>query len=68
MVQWPGLCTSNAGGPGSVPAQGTESHVLPTERCVPQLKIPRAAAKTGRCQIKSVNGNKHENTQHFFSE
>ena len=34
MVQWLGLHTSNAGGLGSVPGQGTRFHK-------PQLKIPR---------------------------
>ena len=35
VVQWLRLCTPNAGSPGSIPGQGTGSHV-------PQLR-PRAA-------------------------
>ena len=33
------MCTSSAGGPGSISGQGTRPHVL-------QLKIPHAAMKT----------------------
>ena len=33
VVQWLRLCAPNAGGPGSIPAQGTRF-------CLPQLKIP----------------------------
>ena len=33
VVQWLRLCTPNAGGPGSIPGQGTRSHM-------PQLKEP----------------------------
>ena len=28
VVQWLRLCTSNAGGPGSIPGQGTRSYML----------------------------------------
>ena len=28
MVQWLRLCTPNAGDPGSIPGQGTRSHML----------------------------------------
>ena len=39
MAQWLRLGTPNAGGPGSIPGQGTRSRM-------PQLKmIPRAAPK-----------------------
>ena len=39
MVQWLTLCAPNAGGPGSIPGQGTRCHTL-------QLKIPGAPTKT----------------------
>ena len=39
MVQWLRLLAPSAGGPGSIPGQGTRSHM-------PQLKIPHAATKT----------------------
>ena len=38
VVQWLRQGTPNAGGPGSIPGQGTRSHV-------PQLKIPHASVK-----------------------
>ena len=44
VVQWLRLCAPNAGGPGSIPGQGTRS-------CMPQLKIPSAATKTQCSQI-----------------
>ncbi|TEA34982.1 hypothetical protein DBR06_SOUSAS9710054, partial [Sousa chinensis] len=40
VVQW--LRLPNAGGPGSVPGQGTRSHML-------QLKIPHVARKIPLC-------------------
>ena len=46
MVQWPRLCALNAGGLGSIPGQGTETHM-------PQLKIPHASAKTWHSQINN---------------
>ena len=44
VVQWLRLCAPYAGGPGSIPGQGTRSHVL-------QLKIPHSATKTWSSQI-----------------
>ena len=41
VVRWLRLHSPNAGGPGSIPGQGTRSHM-------PQLKVPHAATKT-RC-------------------
>ena len=38
-VQWLKLCASNAGGPDSIPGQGTRSHML-------QLKVLCAVIKT----------------------
>ena len=51
MVQWLRLLTPNAGGPGSIPGQGTRSHMLQLQVHVPQLKILCAATKTQRSQI-----------------
>ena len=46
VVQWLRLCAPNAGGPGSIPGQGTRS-------CMPQSrpKIPHAMAKAWHSQI-----------------
>ena len=38
LVQWLRLCPPKAGVPGSIPSQGTKSHML-------QLKIPSATTK-----------------------
>ena len=54
VVQWLRLCAPNAGGLGSIPGQGTRSHMLQLRVHVPQLKkdpacpnwkIPHAATK-----------------------
>ena len=45
LVQWLRLRASNAGGPGSIPAQGTRSHMLQLRARMPQLKILYAATK-----------------------
>ena len=46
MVECLRLCARNAGGLGSIPGQGTRSHM-------PQLKILSAAAKTWHNQINN---------------
>ena len=51
MVQRLRLCTPNAGGPGSIPGQGTRSHRLQLRVCMLQLKITHAATKTWHSQI-----------------
>ena len=51
VVQWLRLCAPNAGGPGSIPGQGTRSHVL-------QLKIPHSATKTWSSQINILKRKK----------
>ena len=38
VVQWLGLCTPNAGGPGSIPGQRTRSHMPQLRVLMPQLK------------------------------
>ena len=51
MVQWLRLRTPNTGGPGSIPGQGTRSHMPQLGVLMPQLKIPHAATKTKLSQI-----------------
>ena len=46
LVQWLRLHAPNAGGSGSIPAQGTRYHML-------QSKIPHAATKTWHSQINT---------------
>ena len=52
-VQWIRLYTPNAGGPGSIPSQGTRSSMLQLRVCMPQrrLKILHATTKTQCSQI-----------------
>ena len=45
LVQWLRLCFPNAGGPGSIPCQGTRSHMPKLRVCMSILKIPYAATK-----------------------
>ena len=45
-IQWLRLCTPNAQGPGSIPRQGTRSHMPQLRVCILQLKIPQLAIKT----------------------
>ena len=42
MVLWLRLCASNTGGPGSIPGQGTISHILQLRVHMLQLR-PRTA-------------------------
>ena len=51
VVQWLRLHAPNAGAQGSIPGQGTRSHM-------PQLKIPCAATKTWHSQINKYFKNK----------
>ena len=51
VVQRLRLCTPNAGGLGSIPGQGTRSHILQLRVRMPQLKILHAATKTQHSQI-----------------
>ena len=37
MAQWLRLQAPNAGRPGSIPGQGTRSHMLQLRECMPQL-------------------------------
>ena len=47
-----GLHAPKAGGLGSIPGQGARSHMLQLIVHMPQLKIPRAATKTGATKKK----------------
>ncbi|TEA24199.1 hypothetical protein DBR06_SOUSAS17310001, partial [Sousa chinensis] len=51
VVQWLRLHTPNAGGPGSIPGQGTRSHMPQRQQRsrMVQLKIPRATTKDPTC-------------------
>ena len=46
MVQWLRLITPSAGGPGSIPGQGTRSQMPQLRDPILQLEIPHAAIKT----------------------
>ena len=54
VVQWLILGGPNAGGPGSIPSQGTRSHMPQLRSCMPQLKIPHAAIKIPHATIKTL--------------
>ncbi|TEA29726.1 hypothetical protein DBR06_SOUSAS510336, partial [Sousa chinensis] len=45
VVQWLRVHTPNAGGSGSIPGQGTRSHMLQLKVRMPQLKIPHTTTK-----------------------
>ena len=63
VVQWLRLCAPNAGGLGSIPGQGTRSHMPQLRARMPQLKTPHAATKTRRSQInKYLKKLKNENS------
>ena len=49
--QWLKLHIPNAAGPGSIPGQGTRSHMPQLNTCTPQLKISYATTKTLYSQI-----------------
>ncbi|TEA37484.1 hypothetical protein DBR06_SOUSAS8810006, partial [Sousa chinensis] len=49
VVQWLTVHTPNAGGPGSIPGQGTRSHMPQLRVLMLQLKIPHAATKDPAC-------------------
>ncbi|TEA31318.1 hypothetical protein DBR06_SOUSAS710082, partial [Sousa chinensis] len=49
VVQWVRLHSPNAGGPGSIPGQGTGSCMLQLSVHMPQLRSPYAATKALAC-------------------
>ena len=60
VVQRLRLQSPNAGGPGTIPGQGTRSHMTPVRVHMPQLNISHAATKTQHRQInKYINENKN---------
>ena len=56
VVRWLGLCAPNAGGLGSIPGEGTRSHM-------PLLKILHATMKT---QHRQINKYFHETKRHLL--
>ena len=60
VVQWLRPCASNAGGLGSIPGQGTYSHML-------QLTIPQAATKTEILRATTKTRCSQINTFLFFN-
>ena len=59
VAQWVGLWVPNAGGSGSIPGQGTRSHMHAMTKsphaatkssCIPQLKILHASTKDPACR------------------
>ena len=65
VVQGLGLHALNAGGPSSIPGQGTRSHMLQLRVCTLQLRIPYAPTKLPKChnqdqcsQIKNIKKKK----------
>ena len=55
MVQWLRLHGPNAGGLGSIPGQGTRSHMLQRRVHRPQLKILDAVSRPGTVKLKKKN-------------
>ena len=51
VAQWLRLWAPNVGALGSIPGQGTRSHLPQLRVRMLQLKIPRAATKNQRSQI-----------------
>ena len=49
VVQWLRLHTPNAGGPGSIPGEGTRSHMLQLRVRMPQLKDPACGNEDPTC-------------------
>ena len=58
VVQWVRLHTPNAGGPGSIPGQGTRSLMhAATKSSHASTKIPHAAAKSACCNKEPARCN-----------
>ena len=58
VVQWLRLHAPNAGGPGSIPSQGTRSHMPHLRNCLPQLKSLHVAIKELTCLNKDWRSSK----------
>ena len=61
MAQWIRLCAPDAGGPVSIPDQGTRSHMSQLRVHMPQLRSLPAATKTRHNQIKKYKTEQTEN-------
>ena len=55
VVQWLGLCTTKARGPGLIPPRGTRSHMLQLRVQMMQLNILPEAAKTWASKQTNTN-------------
>lgn len=55
-MQWLGLCSLTAQGPGSIPGRGTRSHILQLRVPVPQLKNPHADIKETAYEKQDADG------------
>ena len=53
MVQWLRLHAPNAGGPASIPGQGTRSRMRQLRARTRQLRAPHAATKVRRASTKT---------------
>ena len=60
VIQWLRIRAPNAGGSGSIPGQGTRSHMPQASICMLQWKIPCAATKTRWSQISKINVKKEK--------
>ena len=64
VVQWLRLCVPNAGGPGSVPRQGSRFHMpqlrvqCHNKRCHRPQRIPRIPRATAETRHSQINNNK----------
>ena len=60
VVQWLRHHASNAGGPGSIPGQGTRSHMLQLRVRILQLKILHVTAKILRTATRTRRSQKNK--------
>ena len=60
MGHWLTLCAPNARVLGSIPGQGTRSHMQQLRVLMPQLKTPHAVTKTWHSQINKYLKRKKE--------
>ena len=64
LVQWVGLCTHIAGGPGLIPGQGTRSHT-PKIRPGTDKKTNKKNSSANRCALKMIPVLVRTNKIHF---
>ena len=58
LVWWLRLCAPNAVGPGSIPNQGTSSHMSQLRTHMPQLSISHASRNIGVTEARHSQINK----------